>query len=34
MFTAEDFMSSPAITTHSEASVAEAVGRMRQNGIF
>jgi isocitrate dehydrogenase len=33
MFTAEDFMSSPAITTHAEVSLTEAVGRMRQHGI-
>lgn len=33
MFSAEDFMSSPVITTHAEVSVAEAVGRMRRHGI-
>lgn len=33
MFSAEDFMSSPAVTTHAEISVAEAVSHMRRHGI-
>jgi isocitrate dehydrogenase len=33
VFSAEDFMSSPVITTNAEISVAEAVSHMRRHGI-